>query len=174
MKRAFGFYRIGRIGRGLCLIVLGALMLRYPVGCSAGHQNKKYPDEGEKIVYSDTQYRMVQGAAIHKPSPAKGREYVFIPLRLKISGGTSVIFSTRTCITAYALPSCEACFHSSDAVTYGKDNIEAFRLFDGILFSGRETSGWLAFDLPEGSESVHVDFSTGMNEDDMLSFDCKI
>ena len=161
------------IFRGLALVIMGALILYYPVGCKS-KRNADIPDEKEKIVYSDTACRMVQGTPIHKPSPINGREYVFIPLRLKNSGGVSIIFSTRVCVTAYALPSGESCPHSHEAVMYGKEHIKDFRLFDGIIYSGRETDGWLAFDLPEGCRAGHVDFFTGINEGDCMSFDCKI
>ncbi|MBQ9902125.1 MAG: hypothetical protein IJM51_07045 [Clostridia bacterium] len=173
MKNAIGSDRLGAIFRGLALVILGALLLCYPVSCQSP-KNKNTPEEKERTVYSDTRYRMVQGAAIHRPSPVKGREYVFIPLRLKISDSTSIIFSTRVCVTAYALPSCEACPHSHEAVTDGREHIRDFRLFDGIIYAGRETDGWLAFDLPEGTQSVHVDFSTGIQEGECMSFDCKI
>lgn len=165
---------IGNICRGLALIILGLLVLHIPAGCSSIRKNQNIPDEGEKIVYSDTRYRMVQGQAIHKPSPVKGREYVFIPLTLHNGSGMGIIFSTRVCIEAYALPSGENCPHSSDAVTYGREHVKDFKLFDGVIYSGRETFGWLAFDLPEGTGSVHIDFSTGINEGECLSFDCKI
>lgn len=165
---------IGNFVRGLALVILGVLVLHIPSGCGSDRKNSAVPDEGEKIVYSDTQYRMVQGPAIRKPSQVKGREYVFIPLTLKNGGSVSIIFSTRVCVTAYALPSGESCPHSHSAVMYGKEHIKAFRLFDGIIYAGRETSGWLAFDLPEGSRTVHVDFATGINEGESLSFDCKI
>ncbi len=173
MKRIIHSDRIGIVCRGLALVILGVLVLCYPVGCK-GRGNTELPQEKERIVYSDTQFRMVQRTAIRYPSPVKGREYVFIPLRLKNSGGVSIIFSTRVCITAYALPSCENCPHSHEAVMYGKEHIKGFSLFDGIIYSGRETNGWLAFDLPEGSKSVHVDFSTGINEGEYMSFDCKL
>lgn len=100
---------IGNICRGLALIILGLLVLHIPAGCSSIRKNQNIPDEGEKIVYSDTRYRMVQGQAIHKPSPVKGREYVFIPLTLHNGSGMGIIFSTRVCIEAYALPSGENC-----------------------------------------------------------------
>lgn len=165
----------GNLFRGLALIILGILFLNIPTGCnSSSHRNKNIPDEGEKIVYSDTQYRMVQGATIHKPSPVKGREYVFIPLTLNNGSGVGIIFSTRVCVTAYALPSAENCPHSHDAVMYGKEHVQGFKLFDGIIYSGRETQGWLAFDLPEGTDSVHIDFSIGIKDGECLSFDCKI
>lgn len=167
------FDRLGIVFRGLALIIIGALMLHYPVSCKQGG-NTDIPEEKEKTVYSDNSYRMVQSAAIHKPSPVKGREYVFIPLRLNNAGNVSIIFSTRVCVTAYALPSGESCPHSHDAVMYGKEHIDGFQLFDGIIYSGRETQGWLAFDLPEGTDSVHVDFSIGIKEGECLSFDCKI
>lgn len=173
MKKTSRIDRLGVMCRGLALIILGALMLHYPVGCT-NRGKTEIPKEKEKIVYSDTAYRMVQSPAIHKPSPVKGREYVFIPLHLKNSGSVSIIFSTRVCVKAYALPSCESCPHSHEAVMYGKEHIKGFRLFDGVIYSGSETDGWLAFDLPEGSQSVHVDFSTGINEGDCMSFDCKI
>lgn len=163
------------IFRGLALIILGILVLNLPAGCkNSRRRNADIPDEGEKIVYSDTTYRVIQSAAIHKPSPQKGREYVFIPLRLNNTGGVTIIFSTRVCVTAYALPSGESCPHSHDAVMYGKEHIDGFRLFDGMIYAGRETEGWLAFDLPEGSQSVHVDFSTGTREGECMSFDCKL
>ena len=167
---------LGSIFRGLALMILGILIINTSAGCAADkrHRNPNITDEGEKVVYSDTQYRMVQGKAVRRQSPVKGREYVFVPLTLKNDGGVSIIFSTRVCVTAYALPSCESCPHSHEAVMYGKENIEGFRLFDGVIYSGRETAGWLAFDLPEGSQSVHVDFSTGINEGECMSFDCKI
>ncbi len=166
---------IGIICRGIALIILGVLVLHIPSGCKGGgRENNNIPDKGERIVYSDTRYRMVQGEAIRQSSPVKGREYVFIPLTLSNTSGTGIIFSTRVCVTAYALPSCENCPHSSDAFSYGKQHIEDFRFFDGIIVSGRETAGWLAFDLPEGSQSVHIDFSTGINEGECISFDCKI
>ncbi len=164
------------IFRGLALIILGILLLHIPVGCKnrklSGSGNS--PDEGERIVYSDTRFRMTQSAAIRKPSPVKGREYVFVPLKLRNSGGVNIIFSTRACVTAYALPSCEACPHSHEAVMYGKAHIDGFQLFDGIIDARRETQGWLAFDLPQGSQSVHIDFLTGLGEGECISFDCKI
>ncbi len=161
--------------RGIALIILGILVLNIPTGCqNNSRKNTHIPDEGERIVYSDTQYQMTQGVAIHKSSPVSGREYVFIPLTLKNGSGTSIIFSTRVCVTAYALPSGENCPHSHEAVMFGKEHISGFRLFDGIIYSGRETSGWLAFDLPEDTRSVHVDFSTGINDEQCLSFDCEI
>ena len=173
MKSAISSDRLGGIFRGLALVILGILLLFYPVSCQSP-ESKALPEENERTVYSDARYSMVQGAAIHKPSPVKGREFVFIPLRLTISDDTDLIFSTRVCVTAYALPSCEACPHSDEAVTQGMEHVKDFRLFDGILYAGRETDGWLAFDLPEGTRSVHVDFSTGINEGEYLSFDCKI
>ena len=173
MKKSFYLDRPGIFFRGLALVILGTLILHFPVSCK-NRKNPDIPDEKEKIIYSDTQYRITQEPAIRKASPVKGREYIFIPLRLKNSGGISIIFSTRVCVTAYALPSCENCPHSHDAVMYGKEHIKDFRLFDGIIYSRRETRGWLAFDLPEGSKSVHIDFSTGLNEDECLSFECKI
>ncbi len=163
----------GVIFRGIALIILGILVLHLPTGCGS-RKSKTVPDEGEKIVYSDTQYKMVQGAAIRKPAPDKGREYAFLPLTFRNVSSKGIIFSTRICVTAYALPSGEQLLHSHDAVMYGKEHIKGFTLFDGILFSGSETAGWLAFDLPEGTQSVHVDFSTGVNEGEELSFDCKI
>ena len=166
--------RFGKICRGLALIILGVLVIRMPTGCGALRKNTPIPDEGEKVVYSDTGYKMVQGEAIHKASPEKGREYVFIPLTMHNGSGMGIIFSSRICIAAYALPSGESCPYSADAVMYGKEHIDDFRLFDGVIYSGYETLGWLAFDLPQGTKSVHIDFSTGINEGECLSFDCKI
>ena len=165
--------KTSNIFRGLALIILGVLILNSHAGCAA-KKNRNIPDEKEKIVFSDTSYRMIQATAIHKPSPVKGREYVFIPLTLTNGSGAGIIFSTRVCITAYALPSGENISHSHEAVMYGKEHIEGFRLFDGIIYSGRETAGWLAFELPEDTHSVHIDFSTGIREGECISFDCKI
>lgn len=163
----------GNIFRGLALIILGILILYTHSGCHAA-KRKDIPDVGERIVFSDTRYRMVQGQAVHRNADVKGREFIFIPLTLRNGSGAGIIFSTRVCVTAYALPSGEKLIHSHDAVMYGKDHIRGFRLFDGILYAGRDSEGWLAFDLPEGTESVHIDFSTGIREGETFSFDCKI
>ena len=173
MEKLSRIDRLCSILRGAALILAGIMILNFPTGCKAP-KKAAIPDEGEKIVYSDTQYKMIQGAAIHKDSPTEGQEYIFIPLNLTNASGAGIIFSTRACITAYALPSGQSCPHSHEAVMYGKEHIEDFRLFDGVIYSGRETSGWLAFDLPEGSKSLHIDFSTGINEGECMSFDCKI
>ena len=165
---------IGNICRGIALIILGILVLNIPTGCEGARNDSRIPEESEKTVYSDTQYRMVQGKAVRKPSPVGEREYVYIPLTLHNASGAGIIFSTRVCVRAYALPSGESCAHSSDAAAYGREHIEGFRLFDGLISDGRETSGWLAFDLPKDTESVHIDFATGINEGECISFDCKI
>ncbi len=173
MEKKSGIDVLCSILRGLSLILAGVMVLNLPTGCQS-HKKAALPDEGEKIVYSDTQYRMIQGAAVHRNSPAEGLEYVFIPLKLRNGSGAGIIFSTRACITAYALPSGKSCPHSHEAVMYGKEHIDGFRLFDGIIYPGRETEGWLAFELPKESNSVHIDFSTGIREGECLSFDCQL
>ena len=146
-------------------------------GCSGGSavEKKNLPDEGNQIVYSDLNYVMVQGGAVHKPSKHQGREYVFIPLTLQNGSDNNIIFSSYVCVNAYAVPSGETCSAAEkDVVSYGKQNIAKFRLFDGMIYGHKDTEGWLAFELPEGSQSVHVDFSTGSKGSEILSFDCKL
>lgn len=168
--------RLYRILRGAALVLAGAAVIQMSAaGCAGKQSNPQIPEEGEKIVYSDLNYVMVQGMAIHKPSKNQGMEYVFIPLMLKNSSNSNIIFSSYVCINAYAVPSGEKCSAADkDVVAFGKENISSFVLFDGIIYGHKDTQGWLAFELPQGSQSVHVDFQTGSREGEKLSFDCKL
>ena len=164
--------------RGAALALAGAVKIQLSAAGCSGTQyrdNTSISDEGNKIVYSDLNYVVVQSAAVHKPCPQQGREYVFIPLTLQNGSDNNIIFSSYVCINAYAVPSGEPCSAAEkDVVSYGKQNIANFRLFDGMIYSHQDTEGWLAFDLPEGSQSVHVDFITGSKGSEILSFDCKL
>lgn len=163
--------------RGAALILAGAAIIQMSAGCSGKQyrEGKKIPEEGDKIVYSDLRYVVVQGAAVHKSSKNQGLEYVFIPLTFQNGSDNNIIFSSYVCINAYAVPSGASCGAAEkDVVSYGRDNIENFRLFDGMIYGHKDTEGWLAFELPEGSQSVHVDFSTGSRDGEILSFDCKL
>lgn len=170
-------HNIYAILRGTALVLAGAAMIQLSAGCSGRQytENKNIPEQGDKIIYSDLNYVAVQGTAIHKSSKNQGMEYVFIPLTLKNSSDNNIIFSSYVCIHAYAVPSgkpCSAC--DKEVVSYAKEHIEKFKLFDGIIYGHKDTEGWLAFELPEGSQSVHVDFSTGSRGSETLSFDCQL
>lgn len=171
-------HQVYSILRGAALALAGAAIIQLSAaGCSGGAsaEKKNLPEEGNKTVYSDLNYAVVQGAAVHKASKNQGREYVFIPLTLRNSSDNNIIFSSYVCISAYAVPSGEPCSAAEkDVVSYGKQNIAKFRLFDGMIYGHKDTEGWLAFELPEGSQSVHVDFSTGSKGSEILSFDCKL
>ncbi len=168
--------KLHRILRGAALVLVGAAMIQMSAaGCSHKQNKARVPEEGEKIVYSDLNYVMVQGTAIHKPSKNQGMEYVFIPLTFKNGSDNNIIFSSYVCINAYAVPSGEKCSAADkDVISFGRDNIGNFGLFDGIIYGHKDTQGWIAFELPQGSQSVHIDFQTGNREGEMLSFDCKL
>lgn len=166
---------ICRILRGAALVLAGAAIIQMSSSCGVNKSKPQIPEEGEKIVYSDLDYVMVQGTAIHKPSKNQGMEYVFIPLTFKNSSDNNVVFSSHVCINAYAVPSGKKCSAADrGAVSFGRDNISDFRLFDGIIYGHKDTDGWLAFEVPKGSESVHIGFQIGSQEEEILTFDCKL
>ena len=117
---------------------------------------------------------MVQGQAIHKPSGSDDREYVFIPLTLRNRGNT-IVFSSYACVEAYAVPGGIDCKEGQkEALRFGKETIKDFTVFDGMLYAGQDFDGWLAFEVPVGTRSVHVDFHTGCPDEECLSFDCQL
>lgn len=166
--------RIGTVMRGLALVLAGVLLLHFSVGCR-DRRHAEIPEEGERVVYDDGEYIMVQGKTVRRPSPNKGFQYVLIPLTLRNGGDTSIIFSTQVCVSAYAVPSGTDCMTAHrEAAAFGRENVRDFRTFDGIIYGNRDTAAWLAFEVPEGSQSVHVDFYTGYRDGKCLSFDCRI
>jgi hypothetical protein len=166
--------RACKILRGAALVLAGIIIFQMSVGCE--NQGKAdVPKENEKIIYSDLNYSMVQGEAVHKPGSSDDTEYVFIPLTLKNSSDYNIIFSSEVCIKARALPSGTECSHTDkSAVAAAKDSIDDFKLFDGIIRCHEDTVGWLVFEVPLKTESVYIDFYTGYNANEYISFTCKL
>lgn len=165
---------ICKILRGMALVMAGVVILQFSTGC----ENKgktDVPKENEKMIYSDLNYSLIQGEAVHKPGGSSDTEYVFIPITLKNSSDNNIIFSSEVCIKAYAVPSGKECSHGDrSAIMSAKKNVDDFVLFDGIIHCHEDTFGWLAFEVPLKTESVHVDFYTGYNENEFISFTCRL
>ena len=162
-----------KILRGATLILVGAVMIMMPTSCDSG----KAKTEGEKssLIYSDLNYSVVQGEAMHKPGSSSDKEYVFVPLTLKNSSDNNIIFSSEVCIKAYAIPSGEDCSHSDkSAIASAKENVKDFVMFDGIIHCHEDTLGWLIFEVPLNTEAVYVDFYTGYNQKEFISFTCQL
>lgn len=168
------FSRACKILRGTALVLAGMVILQVSVGCD--NQGKsEVTKEDEKIIYSDLNYSMIQGEAIHKPGSSDDKEYVFIPLTLRNSSDNNIIFSSEVCIKAYAIPSGEECSNGDrSAIVTAKENIDDFSLFDGIIYCHQDTFGWLVFEVPLKTESIHIDFYTGYNENEFISFTCRL
>lgn len=166
--------KVCKILRGAALVLAGIIVLQMPVGCES-QSKTNVPKENEKIIYSDLNYSMIQGEAVHKPGSSDDTEYVFIPITLKNNSDNNIIFSSEVCIKAYAVPSGTVCSHGNkSAIAVAKENIDDFTLFDGIIHCHEDTLGWLVFEVPLQTESVHVDFYTGYNEDEFISFTCRL
>lgn len=164
----------GKIWRGAAAALAGVVMIWFSTGCMGSEKQPKAFEEGPWTLYSDGIYEVIQDTAIHKPSSHEGLEYVLIPVTFKNGSDSDIIFSSYVCIKSYAMPSGCVCLPADkDAVSLGKTQVTDFRLFDGVIPGRSQTAGWFAFELPEGSEAVHVDFRTG-GEEDFLSFDCKL
>ncbi|MBQ4397172.1 MAG: hypothetical protein II828_06580 [Clostridia bacterium] len=163
--------------RGAATFLAGILLMYAAAGCNAfsGHgASSESPPSWPRTVYSDGIYDIVQDAPVHSPSPHEGLEYVFIPLTFTNGSRSDILFSSYVCIKSCALPSGCACLPADkDAIAVGQSQIEGFRLFDGVIPGRSKTAGWFAFELPRNSETVHVNFLTG-REDETLSFDCPL
>ena len=172
----------GHLLRGAAMVLAGILLL-HAAGCGGSgllpHRHGAGRDDNgdttPRVVCSGVHGTMKQARTQQHPSPREGWEYVFIPLTLELPAGNSVVFSSLACVNAYAVPGGQDCTPSQrEARQYGREHIPGFTVFDGILYAGREQKGWLAFEVPCGTRSVHVDFRTGMQEGDCLSFDCPL
>ena len=164
--------------RGLVLVLAGAMLL-YMAGCGrlgggSAKNGKTSPEEGQRTVYSGLQYAMGQGQAIHTPSGSDDREHVLMPPTPRNRGNT-IVFSSYACVEAYAVPGGIDCKEGQkEAIRFGKETIKDFTVFDGMLYAGQDFDGWLAFEVPVGTRSVHVDFHTGCPDEECLSFDCQL
>lgn len=164
-----------RILRGTALALVGAAVIGLSGSCAQAQRPSPVPDAGEKIVYSDTRYRIVQEKVRRKASSRGGYVYVFVPLTLRVGGDSSIIFSSYLHVKAYAMPSGEECpAANTQAIEAGKAGVADFRLFDGIVYAHTDTKGWMAFEVPEDSTSLHIDLTVGSGEGDILSFDCQL
>ena len=178
MEQTGRWGRAAKVLRGLVMVMAGVMLL-YMAGCGSlgggsAKNGKTRSDEGQRTVYSGLHYAMVQGQAIHKPSGSDDREYVFIPLTLRNRGNT-IVFSSYACVEAYAVPGGIDCKEGQkEALRFGKETIKDFTVFDGMLYAGQDFDGWLAFEVPVGTRSVHVDFHTGCPDEECLSFDCQL
>ena len=91
---------------------------------------------------------------------------------ITISGKSGVAVGSEK---AYAVPGGIDCkTGQKDALRFGRENIKDFTVFDGMLYAGQDFDGWLAFEVPVGTRSVHVDFHTGCPDEECLSFDCQL
>lgn len=167
---------IPRVLKGMALALAGAVLMQYPAGCAkGGEQEAPIPEEGEKILYSDTRYEMARERPAVRASAGNGRDYVLMPLVFRNRADNSVIFSSYVCLDAYAMPSgvpCEAT--DSGALAFGRESAEDFRLFDGVIPAHADSDGWLAFTVPSDTQSLHIDFRADVGEDGVLSFEYKL
>lgn len=166
---------LGKMLRGMMILVLGLTMIASQIGCSMQKNSRKIPDEGEKIIYNADSYKIIQGKAVHKAGGSDSREYIFIPLTFSNMGDNNIIFSSTVCIKAYALPSGEVCNPADrGAIASAKQSIKDFAMFDGIIHGNEDTKAWLIFDAPIGTEQMCINFFTGCGDNDFITFNCAV
>lgn len=162
----------GKFLRGAAAVIAGIIMIAAPSGCNQGG-SADVPEQGEKVIYSDLNYTLIQGEAVHKSGASDDTEYVFIPITIKNDSDNNIIFSSEVCIKAYAMPSGEECSHGDKtAIARAKNSVKDFALFDGIIYGHEDTEGWLVFEVPLKTESIQIDFYTGYSSDEFISFTC--
>lgn len=160
--------------RGATAVIAGIIMLTAPSGCNRGG-SVDVPEQGEKVIYNDLNYTLIQGKPVHTPGASDDTEYVFIPITIKNDSDNNIIFSSEVCIKAYAMPSGDECTHGDKtAIAEAKSSVKDFALFDGIIYGHEDTEGWLVFEVPLKTESVQIDFYTGYSSDEFISFTCTL
>lgn len=168
------FSEAGKFLRGAAAVIAGIILLTAPSGCSRGG-SADVPGQGEKVIYNDLNYTLIQGETVHKPGASDDTEYVFIPITIKNDSDNNIIFSSEVCIKAYALPSGDECPHGDKtAIAEAKSSVRDFALFDGIIHGHEDTEGWLVFEVPLKTESIQIDFYTGYGSDEFISFTCDL